>query len=79
VLLRSTIGSCGSCGTTTQQTATEMARAGRHLIIGPWRQAACKLNTGDPFAKSADMRRATQTVQLGSECPSRVVLPIFPR
>ena len=40
---------------------------------------ARNLNTGAPFAKTAQMRAATQTLHLGGDHPSRVILPVIPR
>jgi len=40
---------------------------------------ARNLNTGAPFAKTSDMKVAKQTIHLGSDHASRVILPFIPR
>jgi hypothetical protein len=40
---------------------------------------ARNLNTGAPFALTSEMKVARQTIHLGSEHPSRVILPFIPR
>lgn len=40
---------------------------------------ARNLNTGAPFAMTSDTKVATQTIHLGSDHPSRVILPFIPR
>ena len=40
---------------------------------------ARNLNTGAPFAKTSEMKKARQTLHLSSDYPSHVTLPIIPR
>jgi putative CocE/NonD family hydrolase len=40
---------------------------------------ARNLNTGAPFAKTAEMEVARQTIHVSDDYPSRVILPVIPR
>jgi len=40
---------------------------------------ARNLNTGAPFAKTREMKVAKQTIHLGADYPSRIILPFIPR
>jgi len=40
---------------------------------------ARNLNTGAPFAQTTEMKVAKQTIYLGGEYASRIVLPVIPR
>jgi len=36
-------------------------------------------NTGAPFAKTTEMKKARQTIRMSKEYPSKIILPIIPR